>query len=350
MAMPHELFVIHDTLERVQDVYRKGVNDLRDCFADSPRLIVTPSNRCDEGCCHCVSDSKPFAGVMSYEKFRNISPDFFQVFSAADFGRKGNPLSYLSDSHDLADMINVLYKNRIRNFTIAAAIHNRKSSIKRLRLFRQEKEITIETMLTYHHYSENLDTLKLANDFNTAIRNYMGFSDNILISQLADNAKRKEVEGTFNRNRDIIFAGIDLKGGPLKYHASYKGHSAAITIPETDTRVYPLGRFRRYLEKTGSLQQYEKDFEESMGDYICPDLIKWPGIIIEPNGDLNMCSSFEAISCRKAVVSNIFEKPYNEVEQDLLGFHKKELEWFVRNIDGIIDGKVSTCRLKNGMQ
>ena len=84
-----------------------------------------------------------------------------------------------------------------------------------------------------------------------------------------------------------------------------------------------------------------------MGDYVCPDLIKWPGIIIEPDGSLNLCASFEAISCKGAIVSNILTKSYSQVEDELLQLHKTELKWFTENVQDIIQGNVSTCKLKN---
>ena len=114
-----------------------------------------------------------------------------------------------------------------------------------------------------------------------------------------------------------------------------------------DTRVYPLGRFRQYLKQLGVLQQYEEQFEQAMSDYVCPDLIKWPGIIIEPDGSLNLCASFEAITCAGAIATNIFTKPYAQVQEELMRFHYKEVRWFIDNLPDIIAGKVSTCKLKN---
>ena len=131
------------------------------------------------------------------------------------------------------------------------------------------------------------------------------------------------------------------------YHAQNGTHETEIKIPQIDTRVYPLGRFRQYLAQLGMLQRYEEEFEKSMGDYVCPDLVKWPGVIIEPDGSLNLCASFEAITCAGAVVTNIFTKPPAQVQEELMRFHKKEVGWFINNLPDIIAGKVSTCKLKN---
>lgn len=101
------------------------------------------------------------------------------------------------------------------------------------------------------------------------------------------------------------------------------------------------------MSDKGILEQYETQFEQSMSDYVCPDLIKWPGIIIEPDGSLNLCASFEAVTSNGAIVGNIFSKSYEEVKHELIQFHRKEMGWFTKNISGIMAGNVSTCKLKN---
>ena len=190
-------------------------------------------------------------------------------------------------------------------------------------------------------------------DFNASLKNYMRFSNKILISLLGDQygepTKAEQVKKTFKGNWDIIFHDISLKPAEdgKKYHAQYQDKQADILIPPIDTRVYPMGRFRQELSQKRILKQYEKQFEESLSDYACPDLIKWPGIIIEPDGGLNLCASFEAINCKDAIVSNIFAKPFSKVKKELMQFHQRELGWFIQNIDGIVAGRVSTCKIKN---
>ena len=210
-------------------------------------------------------------------------------------------------------------------------------------------------MITYHHYFPNLDLQKLAKDFNSTIKNYAGFSEKIVISRLGDGFERRgqskaeEVQTTFKENWGTLFEGVEMTPTERRgtYQAEVEGKEIEIRIGPVDTRVYPLGRFRDYLTSEGILEQYEEQFKKRVSDYVCPDLIKWPGIILEPNGDLNLCASFEAITCPKAVVTNIFEKQPGEVERDLMQFHQRELNWFTRNIDDIVAGKVSTCKLKN---
>ena len=170
-----DLKVIYDTLGRAQHVLKNGINDLSDCFSDYARFIITPSNKCNSGCYHCVAESTPFGEIMDYDKFSKINPDFFKVFQIVDFGRKGNPLNYMSNKYDLADILNILYKNGIKSFTIAPAINSRPSIYRRIAKFKSERDISIETMLTYHHYFDPLDTQKLADDFNFAIKNKNNF-------------------------------------------------------------------------------------------------------------------------------------------------------------------------------
>jgi hypothetical protein len=330
----HELQIVYNTILRLEEAGKQGVNGLKDCFAENPRLIITPSNNCSEGCLHCVANSTCNGRMMDYEKFSEVDKRFFQIFDVADFGRKGNPLGYDSEGRDLADVIGFLKTNGLGKCTIAAPIrHGNPEVIDRLE---ELSDMDLETMVTYHHYFDSLNTEQLARDLNRALKDYLRFSSRIVISLLGDaypqdRTMAEEVESRFEANRPIILKGVD---------------EDKIKIPRIDTRVHPFGRFREYLATRGILDEYIEWFEERMRDYVCPDLIKWPGIVIEPDGGLNFCGSFEAIGCRKAVVSNVF-KPYEQMESDLLRFHKQEREWFADNLERIVAGKVSTCKLQN---
>jgi len=354
-----DLATVHESVLRAQQVQREGVNGLRDIFDEDPRLIISPNNKCANACLHCVADSTPQGATLPYDKFTRIDERFFRMFSVADFGRRGNPLLYNSQGHGLTDLLVFLSDQGIEKFTLALAIQGHATAeIERLERFAKYEKKDIETMVTYHHYFVGLDIRKLAQDFNSTLKNYSRFSKSILISLLGDNyqgpglgampTKSGEVQESFKDNWEMIFSGIELRQDTVdRYHAIYAGREFDIRIPSIDERVYPLGRFRQHLEGCGRLDSYEKEFEKSMGDYACPDLIKWPGIIIEPDGSLNLCASFEAINCRGAIISNIFDKSYKRLEQELMRFHKKELGWFIDNLQEIIERKVSTCKMKN---
>jgi len=355
-----EAKTIYDTIRRVEAVKDKEVEELSDLFTEKPRLIISPTDKCYGACTHCVANSTLKGKAMPYDKFAKIDPEFFEIFFAADFGRRGNPLEYYSNGNDLANVLDHLLVNGgIEKFTLALAVQNSSTpTLMGLQKFVEYGRASIDTMITYHHYFEDLNPVKLAEDFNFALKNYMKFSKKITISLLGDKfsqsnpTKAEEVQKTFNDNWDIIFKDIELtKKDDKNYRASYKSLNkctmADLYIPTIDTRVYPLGRFRNYLAQRMVLQQYTEKFEQSLSDYACPDLIKWPGIIIEPNGDLNLCASFEAVNCKGAVVTNIFNRSYEQVQNDLIKFHQKEMRWFIDNLSDIIDGKVSTCKLKN---
>jgi len=350
------LEVIGETIARSLEADKKGVSQLSDLFCENPRLVITPNDDCDNGCLHCVADSTAKGTTIPYDAFKSIDPEFFKIFKTADFGRRGNPVLYRSQGSDLADMMGFLQSMGIQKFSIAAAIRNSYPEIiPRLKKVVEEKGIGLDTMLTYHHYFPALDQVKLAKDMNAAIKDYILFSDKIIISLLGDNYSQKdptmkqEVEETFNRNHGLIFEGIELAAaGENAYAARFKDHHAKISIPATDTRVYPFGRFREYLRYRSMLNEYTEKFEASLSDYVCPDMIRWPGIIIEPDGGLNMCASFEAINCRKAVVSNILDWPFDKVKSDLIRCHELEKEWFDKNIDSIMDGSAMSCKMKKG--
>ena len=348
-----DLRTIHSELASLQELRKKGVSGLKDIFSENARLIISPSNQCYNNCLHCVADSNPKGEIMKFSDFEKIDSKFFELFKFADFGRRGNPIIYSSEGRDLADMISFIYGRGIKNFSIAAAIMKEDLPIAdKLGKIASQNEINIETMITYHHYFQNLDRAGLAKDFNTSIKSFMRFSSSLLISLLGDGylnggeAMAEDVARTFAENREIIFQDITISSEEKRI-MNYGSRTAELQIPPADARVYPLGRFREYLSQKKILNQYEKMFEKSLSDYVCPDLIRWPGIIIEPDGDLNLCASFEAIASKEAIVSNIFRKPFNEVEHDLMRFHEKEIKWFAENIDEIIECRTSTCKMKN---
>ena len=353
---PPELRTIYETIHRTEYVRRNGIKELRDLFTENLRLIISPNNFCAGSCLHCVADSTPSGETMPYDRFTRIDPRFFEIFSVADFGRRGNPLLYRSHGKDIVDIMEFLNKHGIAKFTLALTLQNHSiPAIKRLEEIVASKNVDIETMVTYHHYYEDLDTAKLAQDFNSTLKNYMEFSKRIIISLLGDlysqtkPTKAEEVQKAFQDDWGKVFRDIELApfDDKVTYNARFESKEAQIYIPPIDTRVYPLGKFKKYLTQRGSLQEYETQFEQALGDYVCPDLVKWPGIIIEPDGSLNLCASFEAVPCPKAVVTNIFTKSYSQVQEELQQFHQRETRWFIDNLPEIIAGTVSTCKLKN---
>jgi len=160
-ASYHSVKTIRDTLVRYQDTREKATN-LKEIFTAAPRLIITPSNNCNMACTHCIADSTPKGEMMDYEKFASIDTEFFKLFNYVDFGRRGNPLQYYSQGKDLADMIEHLYNNGIENATIAAAIQRKETEVISKLEALSENGLNIESMITYHHYFNNLDTERLA--------------------------------------------------------------------------------------------------------------------------------------------------------------------------------------------
>ena len=348
--------VLYDTVLRAQAALHQNPT-IEQIFREDAHLVITPSNNCDANCLHCVSNATSNGQIMSFRQFDTIPPEFLKLFPYIDFGRKGDPITYQDDKKDLADIIEKIEQQHPKEFSIAIALHESEPvAVAKL----AKLTTTIKTMITYHHYFQDLDTKALARKFNTTLHHAAKYSDAILISLAGDDFSLKqptmaqEVTAVFEENKSLIFKGFEISQethNPYTYSLQienqFKNKKIELKIPPIDTRIYSLGRFRQYLKDQGTLVQYEKEFAKKMGEYTCPDMITWPGIILEPNGDLNLCGSYEAINCKNAVVTNIFKKPYQQVQQDLLNLRKRELAWFVQNIDDIMNGKVPMCKLEN---
>lgn len=346
-----DIHALNKTLERSEKVFNEKT-ELKYLLDLNPRLIISPSNQCNSSCLHCASDSMPNGEFMPYSAFENIDQSFFNLFSTADFGRRGDPVTYKSQGHDLADLIEILIKNGIKYFTIAAGIHPEHLPVTD-KLVELNSKVKIGTMITYHHYFEKFEPKRFAQNFNLCLKNYFPFSNEIDISILGDGfsynkpTMGEKVKKTFHNNWEIIFSGIEMeKIDSHSYKAEYNNKTIKLVVRPLKEKVYPMGRFRDYLVEKNLLKEYEKNFEALNTYNICPDLLKWPAILLEYNGNLNLCGSFESLHCDNAVVSNIFTKSFQQVEKDLLNFHRKEHEWFLTSFSDIIKGKKVVCKMK----
>jgi hypothetical protein len=102
---------------------------LKDILAADARLIISPSNRCERYCTHCIASSTKYGRVMDFSDFSKIPMEFFQSFNHADFGRRGDPYTYSHSGHGLADLIGLLADAGIKDFSIAAAVQQKPSVI-----------------------------------------------------------------------------------------------------------------------------------------------------------------------------------------------------------------------------
>lgn len=341
-----EAFIRLNNIKAIEEI------SLKDIFKPDSRLIISPSNQCHSHCLHCASDSTPQGEVMPFDSFIEIDERFFEPFSVVDFGRRGDPISYQSNGHNLADLIEHLYLNGIRNFTMASSIHSECLPVYNALETLSSGNLIIDSAVTYHHYFPQFDPFKLHIMLNECLKNFFTFSREIHVSLLGDlypqynTTMANEVEDTFFSNWETIFSEIKMRridDGTFK--AKYGNKTRKIVIKHMNEKVHPLGRFKKYLTEKGIFEEYNKNYNFLDNYHACPDLIKWPGIVLEPDGSLNLCGSFESLECDNAIISNIFSKPFPQVEEDLLKFHQKEVLWFSSSYLDLIAGKKSACKL-----
>jgi len=344
--------------------------NMEELFSDNARLVMTLDNYCNKGCMHCVAGStteNPGDAKMTYDQITNIDPRYLKIFKTTEFGRTGDPMLWSSDgddsSYDIADIVGWLYDEGMNEVTIALGVFKNNdewydSVVNKLAAVYGEKgDRKLSTMITYHHYFPDMDETQIASAFNKTIKGCVKFSDNIVISVLGDIMYEKSspdsLKKTFYGNIRKIFSGLDVGDNTTSPDADelairMDGREIELSIPPISNVVYPFGRFEKTLKKDGRYEEYVKKFDEELSEpYVCPDVLEWPGMIIEPDGDINMCGAFEAIAYpHVSVVSNIF-KPYEEVETEFLEFHKKEKEWFLANLPEIVFKEKTTCKIKN---
>lgn len=236
-----------DDLKRLNEAYshldqfKYDANNLKDLFTDQPHLVISLSNQCLCSCLHCASDSNPQGEIMPFDCLHNVNENFFNLFSQVDFGRQGDPLTYHNQKHDLSDVIKLLYGYGIVHYTLAAGIHPEHLPIYD-KLKKWSSLVTIDTMITYHHYFDEFDPLTFANNFNYCLKNYLPFSNEIHIALLghilpnSGNNLYEEVQETFEDNFNLIFSGIKIiKENSDELQIQYKDQTKKLlsTIPIT---------------------------------------------------------------------------------------------------------------------
>jgi hypothetical protein len=335
--------------------FEREVNSLEELFDERPRISISLSNFCDKGCSHCIADSNLNGGMMSFEDFSKVPERFFRIFSYADYGRTGDPMLYESCGKDLADVISFLANYELRNHTIASGIFVYKEMnelIEKIKRVKDQSDLSIESLLTFHLYYPSLDHETLAKAFNKSIRKMARFSDRIILAVIGDTyfteTSLSSALNVFSENLGAIFEGLDLveRKAENTYLLRSNGRDTEIEI-RTNPAIYPYGRFEKYLKGKGVYEDYLDNFPFFSKPLICPDTGRLPGIIIEYDGGINVCGSFEAVATKETVVGNLFGKTYDELEKLLLDFYRKEKDWVIENFDDILLGKKSTCKLCN---
>ena len=345
---------IRQRLEERISSFVDNPESLNDIFDNSPRLIIAVSNYCDKYCKHCFTDSTEEGKILDLEKFLNIPEEFFQLFEYVDIGRSGDPLLY----KDLKDIIKVCHENGgIKEFTIAGGIvlekdkDRVKNVIEDISKLKKDYDLSVKSSLTFHlYYPFHLsDTAKY---FNNSLKLLGKISEEITIVLLGDHYFRytslKSVIDRFREYSKEILTGLKMvEERDNSFVVSYEDNQFMLLFYPTDV-VFPLGRFRSYLESKGELDNYVKTLYSSIRrPVVCPDIGRWPGLVIEHTGDINLCGHFESFQNKSAIVANIFHQDFGEIEENLLRIYELEKEWVLAHKVLLEEGKISSCKLEN---
>ncbi len=351
--------------EHILELSQKEPKTIADIFNDDARLVISPSNRCNKGCAHCISDSTITGERMRYREFtdsmKNAGEDFLSIFKHADFGRRGDPMLYKDrglphtrGERDLSDLMGFLAEHDIKDQTIASglAIQDRSKTIKNIADVKDEYDMHIESMITYHLYYP-FDRDMIAKSMNRTLKEMSKYSDKIIISTIGDfyfpETCLQNAELQFFKDYYEIFNGFEHYERTDEKQFEFSGNAGEINVEfRTSNGIYPLGRFKELLRSSGYLEYYTEIFKEHTNTpIICPDVLEWPGLIIEPDGKVNTCGAYEGITCNHAVISNIFKESYEEFQGDMFMAYEIERQWILNNIDNLLQGKASTCKLLN---
>jgi len=358
------LTIINQTIGQLENPNKKFAG----LFSFSPALNVAAGERCSFGCGHCNESCTPEGIDMDYDKLSSLPFNFFLTFSSANFGVKGDPLSYSSHGKDIVDLISFLDEMAMSKITFSLPNHTTITpTIERLYDYVEKRgEPLYATQLSYHWYKDK--GLKVAEDLNKALHIFAPIFKRISIPIYADDYNKKfatEIVKEFIRSSGTIFEGIDLPKETLEllnpecwdFRTSYQffridnfpvkinDKELLIRVPTVRTNLEPEGRFAKRLKKQGIYEDYVKKFQEPLKQHHhCRELIKWKELYLEPNGDVRICTHYPALFNDKSLVTNLFDRPYEQAVSDLLKRQEREVQWVVDHLDDLVAEKVSGCK------
>ena len=328
----------------------------------NPQLILTLSNQCDKGCTHCAPDSKINGEVMPYEKIVKLDPRYFGIFNKVAIGRKGEPMIYNSSEHDLGDVVEYLAEQEVREITFSLGVFKKQNpkydevSEKLSNTRKRFPNLSLGTRLSYHAYllkdMSYSELEKYTEAFRYTIDRCANFSDQIIISIQGDEmfplTHIRRVSALFDATKEKIFEGFEVSSTDGQTNITKNGKSTQLFVQPPTPIMYPKGRFARKLRNEGRYEEYEKlfaSYEDSNYLKVCPILLNYQDIIVEPNGDTLVCISFLGIG--KPPVTNIFNHTYDEVMEHLNNRFELQKTWLLGHLPEVVHGKISTCEYKN---
>lgn len=320
---------------------------------DAKFLGLTLNDTCDKfanpekRCSHCVA-GKGDGRSMDLARLAAVDDRFFELFQEAAFGRKGEPMLYRNGNNTLADAVQLLIEKGLQQFSFYFGVFDPNNpryfeEYTRLVDIMQLEGVRFQAGLTYHLFAP--DIVLFESGFRYAFEACFEFCDEITIDLLASEVMEETsveaLEQRFEHFKQFLFQDygiIETEEGTFverdnrRVKLSYKGPS---------DNVYDLGEFKKTLERKGLTKRYREMMGLRIPPPICVSTMNHETIVVEPDGGVKTCLSFDGIyTCAKV---NLFEAGYEGVLAHLEKRFHAQREEIIARLPDIIYKRHSMC-------
>ncbi|MBT5021191.1 hypothetical protein HOK51_10510 [Candidatus Woesearchaeota archaeon] len=342
---------------------------------DTKNLGITLSDTCDKfqnksrRCSHCVA-GKGNNKFMDLDKLKNLDKKFFDLFKHAAFGRTGEPMLYKFQStnqngnlFDFSDAVEfIVNKTDIPEVSFFLGVFNKnnpnyKTQTKKLTNLKKLKKGNNKhfvTGLTYHPFAPDKELFE--ESFKYEFNSCFEFSDEInidlLTSEVLDDNAIDNLTNSFGEFEKDILKNYELvEKNNQKYIKKNKNNRLVeYVVKNINTRVFDLGYFHTTLKDRGLLEKYQTMMGPKSYPPICVSTLKHNFIVIEPDGGVKTCVSFDGVN--KPTKFNLFDdkfdgkEGYDGMVSWLEHRFNNQREEIIQNLPKLIQRNYSMCDCK----
>jgi len=289
---------------------------------------------------------------MDFFKLTGIDQRFWSLFRHAAIGRKGEPFLYNSYGNDLSSVVDYLIVKGIPEISFYFGVFNEDNpdyliqtrEMENLKL--RNPFVRFISGLTYHPFSPDMDCFEQG--FRYAFDSCFRFSDEISIELLASNVEEEtSMENlasrfeTFRKALLMNYEVVEKEGNTIITKGLKR---ALLSYKQPNTSVYAMGEYKKTLLKKGLKEKYDEVMGEITYPPICASTLSHKYIVIEPDGGLKNCVSFEGMHTKSQF--NLFEEGYGNMVMWLGSRFHEQRDTIKSRLEDLIHKRHNMCDCK----
>ncbi len=294
------------------------------------RLGLSLNNACEKHCSNCASKATRQGTQLDYGLVAGLDTRYWGLFKNIAFGLEGEPFYYQSKGKDLGGVVEFLIQQGLQKFSFLTGglfRHNPlyEKVVEKLGALKKNG-VEYKFEITYNHYVSDLERNSQSLLYTLQLLSNLG--DGFTIKVVGD-----EFPGSTNLRETI--SGLDnllQRHGFIALEDALAGEIGRneVQIRKVHaTPSIPMGRYR------GKVKTKPEGLPR-----LCSHL-GYDETIVDINGGVRFCPEIESYD--KKTVSNIYQKDFEEVMEDLDHFHKENYLWLQDRLPEIMVGEKKSC-------